>query len=124
MELPYGFHIEPQGDWVLKLKRNVYGLKDAGRTWHLHLKKGLTDRGFTASLVDPCVFYKGDLILIIYVDDMICMCPTDAPIDEFLTNMQAGGFTLTDQGDVNEYLGIKVAKEDDGSTMPTSLSQT
>jgi hypothetical protein len=117
MELPYGFHVEPQGDWVLKLKRNVYGLKDAGRTWHLHLKKGLTDRGFTASLVDPCVFYKGDLILIIYVDDMICMCPTDAPIDEFLTGMQAGGFTLTDQGDVNEYLGIKVAKEDDDSTM-------
>ena len=48
---------------------------------------------------------------------MICMCPINKPIDAFLTDMQKGGFTLTDQGDVNEYLGIKVVKAKDGKTM-------
>ena len=118
MEIPFGYHVTPEGpDWLLKLKKNVYGLKDAGRTWHLHLKKGLTSRGFTPSLIDPCVFYKGKLILIVYVDDMICMCPTSKPIDDFLHDMQKGGFSLTDQGDVNEYLGLKVTKSKDGKTM-------
>jgi hypothetical protein len=81
MELPFGFKIPDPGDWILRLKKNVYGLKDAGRTWFLHLSTGLTQRHFKPSEVDPCVFYKGDLILIVYVDDMICMCPTSEPID-------------------------------------------
>ncbi len=95
----------------------MYGLKDAGRTWHLHLKKGLTKRGFTTSLIGPCIFYKGNLILIVYVDNMICMYPTSNPIDAFLAELQSDGFTLTDQGDVNEYLGIKVTtvKDDAGN---------
>jgi hypothetical protein len=117
MEIPYGFQVKEPGDWILQLKKNVYGLKDAGRTWHLHLKKALEQRGFTPSAVDPCVFYKKDLILILYVDDMICMCPTKDPIDLFLAGMIKGGFNLTDQGDVNEYLGIKVIRSDNGKRM-------
>ena len=55
----------------LKLIQNLYGLKDGGATWFAHLNKGLLARGFKQSLVDPCLFFKKDLVLITYVDDCI-----------------------------------------------------
>ena len=38
---------------------------------------GLKDRGFTASEMDPCVFYKEDMIVLVYVDDMIAVARDD-----------------------------------------------
>ncbi len=58
MRLPFGFHVSKSGKWLLKLIKNVYGLKDAGKTWHDFLKEGLIARGFRPGDVDPCVFYK------------------------------------------------------------------
>ena len=52
----------------MKLLQNLYGLKDAGATWFNHLKKGLLHHGFKQSQVDPCLFYKKDLILITVED--------------------------------------------------------
>ena len=51
MRIPKGFSVSTPGHYLLKLKKNVYGLKDAGRTWHEHLKKGLLDRGFKQGIV-------------------------------------------------------------------------
>jgi hypothetical protein len=61
---------------VLKLEKNLYGLKDDGLTWFKNLKKGLFQCGFKQSEVDPCLFVKGKLILITYVDDCVTLCPT------------------------------------------------
>ena len=111
MRIPAGFKVDQPGDYLLKLKKNVYGLKDAGRTWHEHLKQGLLDRHFKQSKVDPCIFYKGDLILLIYVDDVICFCPTDKPIDDFIESMQRQepqSYVLEDQGSLKDYLGIEI----------------
>eukprot|EP00980_Cylindrotheca_fusiformis_P020590 scaffold7642_cov88-Cylindrotheca_fusiformis.AAC.1 len=43
---------------VYKLIQNLYGLKDAGKTWADYLKKGLLQRGWKASEVDSCLFTK------------------------------------------------------------------
>ena len=34
-------------------------------------KKGLEDRGFVPSEADPCMFLKEDMVVVLYVDDMI-----------------------------------------------------
>lgn len=60
---------------VIMLIKNIYGLADASLTWHTHLKKGLLDYGFKQSQVDPCLFFKGDLLFILYVDDGVVLCP-------------------------------------------------
>jgi hypothetical protein len=101
---------------VLKLLKNLYRLKDPGLTWFEYLKARLTKRGFKQSLVEPCMFIKGNLILLVYVDDCVAICPTNEPIAEFIKSMQ-GDYDLTDEGSVSAYLGIQVEckKTRDGS---------
>ena len=54
---PPGVIINCNGeDMVLKLKKNVYGLKDAGRTWWEHLLEGLEKMGFRQCQADQCVW--------------------------------------------------------------------
>jgi len=61
MKIPGGFQLD-QGksdDYLLKLKKNLYGTKNVGRIWNKHLTKLIKEVGFTQSKVDKCVFYRG-----------------------------------------------------------------
>ena len=72
MELPIGIKSkDPNKDYVLKRKKNLYGQKQAGRIFYLHLKEGLERIGFKASSVDECLFYRGTTMFVVYVDDGI-----------------------------------------------------
>ena len=68
MEIPLGYN-NPGNSNILKLKTNFYGLTDRNLIWHEYCVKGLESWGFARSKIDPCLFYKKDLILILYVDD-------------------------------------------------------
>jgi hypothetical protein len=46
-------------DYVLKLEKNLYGQKKAGRVWYFHLRKNLLKLGFKPSQYDECIFYYG-----------------------------------------------------------------
>ena len=75
-------------DNVVKLIKNIYGLADASLTWHTHLKKGLLDYGFKQSQVDPCLFFKGNLLFILYVDDGVVLCPNKKDADDLINNLK------------------------------------
>lgn len=95
---------------VVKLIKNIYGLADASLTWHTHLKKGLLDYGFKQSQVDPCLFMKGNLLFILYVDDGVVLCPNKRDADDLINNLKAKGYILTDEGSLAAYLGIQVER--------------
>ena len=61
MQLPAGTTIKgvDSSKHLLKLQKNLYGLKDGQVTWHEHIKAGLLSHGFHQSKVDPCLFIKG-----------------------------------------------------------------
>ena len=101
-------------DNVVKLIKNVYGLADASLTWHNHLKKGLSEFGFKQSEVDPCLFFKGQVMFILYVDDGICLSPTKKDADDLIKGLKDKGYILTDEGPLAAYLGIQVEKSSDG----------
>jgi len=78
VEPPKGFDTERDqfGTKVLKLKKALYGTKQASRLWQTTLADFLeNDLGFTRSRNDPCLFLLerdgGIIILGIYVDDII-----------------------------------------------------
>jgi hypothetical protein len=108
MELPKGIQLSSGNikTHVLRLIKNLYGQKQAGRVWNQHLSKGLQKAGFVASKVDECVIYKGKTIFIVYVDDGIFFGPDLKAIAQAMKNLDAQGFNLDLMGDVKDYLGI------------------
>ena len=73
MSPPDGVKIPDGHCW--RLRRSLYGLKQAGRTWNLTLDKKLRDLGFARLNAETClyVFQKGNKVcfLVVYVDDFI-----------------------------------------------------
>ena len=79
-----------------KLVKNLYGLKDTGRTWNNHLKKGLFTRGWTKFTIDECFFTKKGMFLILYVDDTCLISPNQSSILQEISSLQKN-FDLTDE---------------------------
>jgi Reverse transcriptase (RNA-dependent DNA polymerase) len=100
----------------LKILKNIYEQKQAGRTWAQHLKKGLLSIGFTQSEADECIFFRGPTIFMVYVDDGIFISPKETDIDKCIKDMNSI-FNLTDEGDISDYLGIKVERGDTTVTL-------
>jgi hypothetical protein len=105
----------------LKLEKNLYGQKQAGRVWYLHLKKNLLKLGFKPSQHDECIFYYGKTIFIVYTDDTILLGPDKNEIDQLVEKLEKT-FKIEDQGNLSDYLGIKIERKPDGTlewTQPT-----
>ena len=106
---------------VLKLKCNVYGQKQAERVWNQYMDQGMRSIGFTPSKFDTCLYYRKSIIFLVYIDDCIVFGPNDKAIDEVITDLcnSTQNFTLDNQGDVGDFLGIQIQKQDDGSIVLT-----
>ena len=116
MELPKGVETKYGNGktHVLKLIKNLYGQKQAGRVWNLYLTEKLLSIGFKQSAVDECVFYRGQTIFIFYVDDGIFAGPDAAQIDQAIKDVEKAGLDIEDKGDLNDYLGVNIEYLDDG----------
>ena len=101
-------------DWVLKLQKNLYGLKQARYNWFEFLKTGLEKRDFIQSKIDPCVWFRKEMVLVTYVDDCLIFCKEKEQADELIKSLQKD-YSLTDEGDVSTYLGVEISKNDDNS---------
>jgi hypothetical protein len=133
MRLPQGFYVAPDHtlqqhsdptyhdrSHFIKLKRNLYGCKQAARNWFAHLKKGLISLGFTPSKIDPCLYFRHDCILAVYNDNCLIFARDDSTIDD-LIKVLSDIFLLQDQGDIQDYLGIRVSK--DATTKTIQMQQ-
>jgi len=109
MAIPFGYNIKDPKRYALKLKKNLYGQKQAGRVWNQYLTKILVDAGFKQSEVDECMFYFNECIILIYVDDTIICGPTKSQVDHVVAVLGTL-FDVEDQGNIDDYLGVKVTK--------------
>jgi Reverse transcriptase (RNA-dependent DNA polymerase). len=114
-------------DYVLKLKRNVYGQKQAGRVWNKYLvDKLVKEVGFKQSEVDKCVFYRGDVLYVLYTDNSILAGPEKSEIDKVVKMIQDTGLNITIEGDLQDFLGKNIQRENNGSinlTQPHLIDQ-
>jgi hypothetical protein len=127
MELPAGIETKYGNGktHVLKLLKNLYGQKQAGRVWNQHLTKGLKQLGFKQSNVDECVFFCGTVIFIVYTDDGIFASPDSKEVDKAINDMEKL-FNINDQSDLKDYLGVNVEKLPNGDiklTQPHLINQ-
>ena len=81
MSLPVGFQVDGQTEddsdrnYVLKLNKSLYGLKQASFNWYEKLKTSLEARGFKPSDIDPCLYLGNGMMILTYVNDCIIVGP-------------------------------------------------
>ena len=72
---PEGFIAKNQEHTVCKLKRSIYGLKQASRSWNIRFDQAIKSFDFEQNLDEPCVFKRHQdkvvMFLVLYVDDIL-----------------------------------------------------
>ena len=112
MEQPQGFEIfdENGSKFVLKLKKSLYGLKQAGRMWNQLLHDFLISLKFTQSPCDHCVYIRivdgTKVVLLVYVDDII-LGSSDETVADFIKTSLAKRFNMKDFGKISNFLGME-----------------
>ena len=76
MKLPPGYSYPPGFPHrVFRLRRALFGLKQAPRAWFAKFNSTISQHGFSGSSFDTTLFLRGFghgiTILLLYVDDMI-----------------------------------------------------
>lgn len=123
MRQPKGFAAPGAENKVCRLKKSLYGLKQAGRTWNKRIDSVLRSLHFVPIHADPCVYvYKRDSVIIIislYVDDLLLASPSL----EQLTRVKAelsSSFDMEDLGEARFVLGIEITRDRLAGTLTIS----
>jgi hypothetical protein len=126
MKIPQGWHIvdgtlqqhlDPRHrntSHYIKLEKSLYGNKRAAHTWFHHLEPGLLQLGFKASEVDPCLFFKHDCIIALYVDDCLIFSPSESIVQDVISALTVN-YQIGDQGTVQDFLGVHITQSTPGT---------
>ncbi|KAE8686002.1 putative zinc ion binding protein [Hibiscus syriacus] len=95
---------------VCKLKKELYGLRQAPRNWHVKLKETLVQMGFKVFRADSSLFTKynedgGYIYVLVYVDDIVIIGPAPTAIHQFVSTLQTR-FSLKDLGELSFFLEL------------------
>nr|GFC15295.1 hypothetical protein [Tanacetum cinerariifolium] len=101
---PDGFVDLDNPNHVYKLKKDLYGLKQALRVWYDMLSSFLLSQDF----------FKGDLVLVqIYVDDIIFVAST-LELCNLFSNMMSSKFKMSMMGKISFFLGLQISQNPRG----------
>ena len=102
---PEGCHVPTGKCW--KLKKGMYGLKQAPKLWYETISNVLLSHSFKQSQLEPCLFFNSNVMVVIYVDDILVSGNTTEVIEN--TKMVLGkAFIMKDLGAPAMFLGINI----------------
>ena len=97
-----------------RLKKSIYGLKQASRQWYLKFDGTIRKFGFKENVEDNCIYTKfknGKFIfLILYVDDIL-LSSSDVNLLLETKKFLSSNFDMKDLGEVSFVLGIKIHRD-------------
>lgn len=102
----------PEGH-VLKLKKVLYGLKQASHVWNKKLNEALQKYGMKRSELDPCIYYRIEgkrmTFMALYVDDMLLFTNDDDFCKLFKSKLM-NEFKMKFLGEAKRCLGMRINK--------------
>ncbi len=88
---------------VLKLKRTLHGLWQAPQYFFEYFTKCLVQQELSTLKYNPCLFFGPNLIVILYVDDILIYGKDDDVINSFITKMHSEDIALNKEGTAEGY---------------------
>ncbi|GJY44756.1 retrotransposon protein, putative, ty1-copia subclass [Tanacetum coccineum] len=114
MEQPEGFVYQKFPNRVCKLKRSIYGLKQASRQWNKRFDDEIKKFGFSQNRDEPCVYVKASgsyvTFLILYVDDILIMGNNILMLQDVKSYL-GRCFAMKDLGEAAYILEIKIYRD-------------
>ena len=118
MKLPKELFSWPDGSPVIvRLKKSLYGLKQAGELWNSLLNEKLIALGFTRCMHDKCIYYQRNqetgtvTFIVVYVDDVLFVGNSPTVIESAINFLISEFTKLTNMGEVTRYLGIELKRD-------------
>ncbi|MBW0542359.1 hypothetical protein O181_082074 [Austropuccinia psidii MF-1] len=112
---PQGLKLAPNS--VLKLKKALYGTKQAARCWWLHLQEILRNIGFVVNLEDTSTYYfdspMGQAMLWIHVDDG-SLAASSNELLSFISSKLDDALKIKWDDVINGLVGILITATSDG----------
>ncbi|MBW0481737.1 hypothetical protein O181_021452 [Austropuccinia psidii MF-1] len=115
LSIPQGLDLDRRHQ-CLRLKKAIYGLKQAPLAWYTRLKTWLLNMGFLVCKLDPCVFYRktpDQMWIYVHVDDMAIFGWNLQSFKEQINKE----FQIKDLGQADLLLGFKVNQQDEYITL-------
>ena len=107
-------NFEDSRDLVCKLKKSIYGLKQASRQWYLKFHQVITSFGFEVNPVGECIYHKfcgrRFIFLILYVDDILLACNDVSMLHDTKAFLDQN-FAMKDLGSASFVLGIQIFRD-------------
>ena len=114
IDQPLCFESKGQEHNVCKLKKSIYGLKQASRQWNIKFHHGVLKDGFKKMEEDHGMYLKhsnnGFLILSLYVDDILLAGNSKEMIDT-AQRWLSSNFEMKDIGEASYVLGVKIVRD-------------
>lgn len=111
MRMPECYNSDSSVCKVLKLKKAIYGLKQASRAWNKKVDNCLISNGYQRSKIEPCMYIKNinkcKTIVTVYVDDFFIFS-NDKIETKNLKQILSNKFSIKDLGEVKLCLGMNV----------------
>jgi len=114
MVQPDGFAKKGKEHLVCRLKKSIYGLRQASRQWYLKFDQVVTSFGFKENASDQCIYLKKNgshfIILVLYVDDILLASSSVELLIETKLILNSH-FDMKDLGDASVVLGIQISRD-------------
>ena len=125
MEQPPRFEVPGKEDWVMKLMKSIYGMKQVSRVWNWTFDRAVRGWGFNRLSSEWCIYWRqtstGTMIFAVHVDDIISITPKPSMNKAFKSQLK-DKWDITDLGPAKFALGIAISRNPSANTI--SISQT
>ncbi|GAB2268162.1 hypothetical protein Dimus_038698 [Dionaea muscipula] len=99
---------------VCRLRKSIYGLKQASRQWYLKFNEVITSFGFLENTLDECIYMKisgsAFILLILYVDDIL-LASSNVLLLKDTKSLLSNQFDMKDMGEAHYVLGIEIIRD-------------